>query len=92
MLIYNAEKNDAAVEAWAYRLYNLQWTTTPPTEEGWYWVLDGEPYIAEVFYSYNHRLCADFTDENVPTPIDELPGITHWLGPLPVPELPEIDA
>lgn len=70
---------------------SLSWTTKPPTVEGWYWALDGiegEPRVAEVFYSYGHQLCADFTDDNVPTPLDKLPEITHWLGPLLIPELP----
>lgn len=72
----------------------LRWKTEPPTVEGWYWAADGDgksPRIAEVFYSSGHRLYADFTDENIPAPLDQFPEITHWLGPLPVPAPPEAE-
>ncbi|HEU4340995.1 MAG TPA: hypothetical protein VFU31_05440 [Candidatus Binatia bacterium] len=68
------------------------WTTEPPKEPGVYWALDGDkPRIAEVLYSYGDQLCADFTDENVPTPLSKVDWISHWLGPLPVPDPPKVE-
>lgn len=63
-----------------------QWTTEPPRVEGVFWAMRlGEPLIVEVFFSYKDKLMADLTDEELPR---ELSEFTHWLGPLPVPELP----
>ena len=61
---------------------NLEWTTEPPTEGGWYWIRypDGEIACVEVFYSLgNMETDSDYV----------LDTVTHWLGPLPVPEPPE---
>jgi len=68
---------------------NLKWTTTPPTVEGWYWVINakGEMWCDKVFIQdsaphwYNE-------DEHMYNPII-LDYFTHWLGPLPVPDAPE---
>jgi hypothetical protein len=72
-----------------------QWTTTKPTEPGWYWV-DG-PGIAR---AYPNGLCLELRTENgdleVDMPIDAewIGFVTHYQGPirpsgpLPVPEPP----
>lgn len=68
----------------------FEWTTTPPTVEGWYWVkpryLDDsiEPYIVEAKQGK-----AYVTGDDQP---DDFDMFSHWLGPLPVPEPPQIDA
>jgi hypothetical protein len=72
-----------------------KWTTTPPTQEGWYWAMsvddDDSPQVVIV-------------DKNLGTEKDKHPLIvgavyvqdewqlslfTHWLGPLPVPAPPK---
>jgi len=70
----------------SYTYTDREWTTEPPTEEGWYWVKDGDTArIAEVFFASKTTLLADLTDEEMPR---VLSAFTHWLGPLPVPESP----
>jgi len=55
----------------------LQWTTEPPTREGWYWAsVDVVGIEARIIVHYPYP-----SNENVDK-------ITHWLGPLPIPELP----
>ena len=63
-----------------------EWTTEPPTQEGWYWmrVDDEDPQIVKVFYSPNRGKFI-FTDEED----HDVGCYSHWLGPLPVPELPK---
>jgi hypothetical protein len=68
---------------------DLQWTTTPPTEEGWYWVrnVKGKIWCEEVFKK-DGVMCWWSEDENTFNSII-LDYITHWLGPLPIPEPPQ---
>lgn len=57
-------------------MYCFWWETEPPTEPGWYWVkeiINGEVARSVKWFTYS--------------PNDS--KITHWLGPLPEPELPE---
>jgi hypothetical protein len=72
----------------------MQWTTTPPTEPGWYWVRWNIPYIHDVEIVRVYRehqgdrlFVADIGEDAE----FELAKFTHWLGPLPIPE-PPIDA
>jgi len=57
-------------------LARLEWKTEPPTEPGYYWInelINGESVLSVHWFTY---ACSDSI-------------ITHWLGPLPTPELPK---
>ena len=69
-----------------------EWTTTPPTEPGWYWVYtiaedEPENVVTEIVWVdfppgyYGPK----FSLEEVGLLLYEK---THWLGPLPMPEHP----
>jgi hypothetical protein len=66
-----------------------KWTTTPPTEPGWYWVrnIKGKIWCDEVFKK-DGVMCWWSEDENTFNSII-LDYFTHWLGPLPPPEPPK---
>ncbi len=67
--------------------YNFAWKTETPTQEGWYWVVNGnkEIEIVEV-YKLDNRLCAwTVTSERD----FDLKEFSMWLGPIPPPEMPE---
>lgn len=51
----------------------MKWTTTPPTESGWYWLwLPGErPAIVPVYMDEWRPYC---------------PIGARWAGPIPLPE------
>jgi hypothetical protein len=76
-MAYCIDNNDVAHEV------RLVWTTTPPTQAGWYWVVaDGSliPIVLHVrILESGDRYNGDYN----------LDHVTHWLGPLPVPEPPE---
>ena len=58
-----------------------EWTTTPPTEPGWYWVRQEMPSDTNwvtVKWQYDKSECVN--EEGIRT--------THWLGPIPQPEPP----
>jgi len=65
----------------------LQWQTTPPTEPGWYWVAQrtNDPRVTQ--YYFNGRMWMNSPKDYEYFPYEEY--FTHWLGPLPVPELPK---
>lgn len=58
-----------------YECENLQWTTTPPTKPGWYWVC--KKGSAPALKEYKGVVTDVF-----------LPDVS-WLGPLPIPEEPK---
>ena len=61
------------------------WSTELPTAEGTYWTYaPGEPIYLMELELQSGRLTETISGL---TP-EDLPRITHWLGPLPVPELP----
>lgn len=64
------------------------WSTTPPTEPGWYWTK-----TCRGAYLFNiEKSVGVLYFESVGMWWDEAMEeykITHWLGPLPVPEMPE---
>jgi hypothetical protein len=83
--IYNVE-----TEYKSYREYfPLQWTTTPPTEEGLYFAYSQEDGVEIVHYRGRNQL--DMAVMGIEWRYS-LGGYTHWLGPLPVPEPPKVDA
>lgn len=65
----------------------LEWSTEPPTQEGWYWAKlkkSGERRIYQIF--------VDNGNVYIESDHGEQPDmISNWIGPLPVPELPEKD-
>jgi hypothetical protein len=71
--VYNSTK-----DRW---LEVMEWTTEPPTVEGWYWV-KRHSEIDLIFFQdgtvtssvYDNARALDYS---------------HWLGPLPEPELPK---
>ena len=68
----------------------LMWTTTPPTQEGWYWVRwtarTREPILIQVL---RDEVDGDLVAwvAGAPQPF-ALSYFHPWLGPLPVPEPP----
>lgn len=75
-------------------IMGLQWTTKPPTQEGSYWARlrhINEIQVVLVFIGV-HNLdevtfitFSGFGGKTVERHVDE---VSHWLGPLPVPALP----
>jgi hypothetical protein len=69
----------------------IEWTTTPPTEPGWYWVRSESKYkhtwIVEVSIKNGvAHMYSEMDSEDYPV----WDGFaTHWLGPLPPPEPPK---
>lgn len=75
----------------------LQWTATPPTVEGWYWVSIQHPYhgrhetIIYVDKEQTYLAPTDWDSEHREH-INELGGQNNgvmWLGPLPKPDAPK---
>jgi hypothetical protein len=68
------DKWDVSLE-FADGLTALNWTTEPPTAEGWYWVYKkgGAPTIKE----YRGVV------------VDVYFPDTYWLGPIPIPDPPK---
>lgn len=62
---------------------NIAWVAEPPTEPGWYWVVNsiGAVDMVELRESDLFYVAGD----NQTWPAF---SFTHWLGPLPVPEVP----
>jgi hypothetical protein len=65
----------------------LEWTTNPPTEDGWYWCYFAgahEPlHCLPILLDQNREPWVDSEDNW------QLQRITHWLGPLPIPDPPK---
>ncbi len=83
-----------AQSGWRYYVSGLQWTTTPPTEPGWYWATrrggeQDELVLVEMVY-VGHDGMADYlvAYEQQTEYGQRLSTYTHWLGPLPEPESP----
>ena len=72
----------------------LEWTQTPPTKPGWYWVVannsdDKTPYLMNLI---TDPVLGGLYFESVGlywTEGMEIYKISAWLGPLPVPPAPE---
>jgi hypothetical protein len=66
----------------------FNWTTTPPTEPGWYWAMLSKEY--SILYPL---VLVEFREGTIYTHGNEAPAsfesFTHWLGPLPLPEPPK---
>lgn len=68
-----------------YGLVSLEWTTDKPTKPGLYFVK--HKTVDEVLGVYVNiendviTTTSDYRDES----------ITHWLGPLPIPEPPTVE-
>ena len=65
----------------------MTWTTTPPTEEGWYWHQEGRgtgfSFVKiDLVYEMDEGLMW-FIGDNL-TPVEQIPG--EWAGPLTPPE------
>ncbi len=67
----------------------MKWTTNKPTESGFYWIftkgLWQELWIIEVAIEKNR---VTFSDQRTGYEV-RLEHITHWIGPLEEPVLPE---
>lgn len=80
-----------------------QWTTTPPTDPGWYWTLDHRdweskkrggkmrPTVVHVVRESDGLHCW-VPGYDIETEVENemwgLEDFTHWLGPLPEPKAP----
>ena len=73
------------------RYENLEWTTTPPTVPGWYWVRkhNGDIDIDNVYECKGMFFIADGYFGDLDLAVTKA-SYTHWLGPLPIPELPKV--
>lgn len=60
--------------------YNFAWKTETPTQEGWYWVVM-DYQDPDIKVQIKHLAAGD--------PPRWLNNVTHWLGPIPPPEMPE---
>lgn len=64
----------------------MLWTTTPPTEPGWYWGCDGaresKPWVVFIDGS-GYVIMPGFIHKGA------APYFTHFLGPLTVPAPPQ---
>lgn len=65
---------------------SLEWTTTPPTVEGWYWVKEKGNGFTMAFVKYKRGHFEIWIDGEYRNDYEEY---THWLGPLPEPEPPQ---
>lgn len=76
--------------------YFGEWTTEPPTEGGTYWAWvhvenrSGKSYPQVIdIYIHEGEIHIDWPVSGYEwDPNFEVKDITHWLGPLPVPEPP----
>ena len=68
----------------------LQWTSTPPSEPGWYWYDDGKPYMKPCMVVVWQRHSGELTAHwpGVDTWLLENKGALgiRWAGPIPLPE------
>lgn len=68
---------------------SFEWTKDAPTEEGWYWIItNGEPYMVNLKKELSSGLYFESLGLFWDMGMKEY-KITYWLGPLPIPELPE---
>lgn len=71
----------------------MDWTTTAPTQEGWYWVVRDYPYY-EVpplpFMAHVMQTPYCFILESGDHPDVLACKGYYWIGPLPVPEFTEL--
>jgi len=64
---------------------HYEWTTTPPTDPGWYWAKNKYERVSIVRLDFIHGPVVWSVGEdgyNLPE------QFTHWIGPLPIPEPP----
>jgi len=69
-----------------------RWSTELPTQEGWYWCKNTRYTLSPVavFHVVNSHdgLRIAFDDKSLL--LSEQNFITHWLGVIPVPDLPDL--
>jgi hypothetical protein len=64
---------------------DINWTTTPPTKAGYWWVkLTSDPIT--IIVAVDNDLCVWDAIYRRRMPLSEA---THWLGPIPEPPMPE---
>ena len=74
---------------------DIQWTTEPPTQEGWYWIYvhhDKFPSGPNVDYVQRDRsgYLGISNGDYLETFEEYAAGLkAYWLGPLPIPEPPK---
>lgn len=83
---YNIETDHKSVRSHVM----LQWQTEPPIVEGWYWVKWTERHkpIQIVYLQKDNKFESVLVIGNIHS--HEVNSFAHWLGPLPIPELPKI--
>lgn len=64
------------------------WSTDPPTEDGWYWAYDDERNWLDMVYCLVPASGDDIYQIWRDGYSYDLSDFTHWLGPLPLPEPP----
>jgi hypothetical protein len=75
----------------SFVLSGLGWTTTPPTEPGWYWVKCDTGAVSVYLVNLANSVMGLYFESLGESweYIMEDWKITHWLGPLPPPEPPK---
>lgn len=61
-----------------------EWTTETPKEDGWYWAKHKHADEIEIVRVEDGAVMEIFYDAWT-----DINSFSHWLGPLPVPELPK---
>jgi hypothetical protein len=65
----------------------LEWTTEPPTQDGWFWAIGpGNPVVVRVIEGNPSHFVGFINGVGGAYPVDYF---SHWLGPLPIPEPPK---
>lgn len=68
----------------------MEWTKTPPSEPGWYYGFNYSWNVKlDLMYFNGKRLYWIAGSEDIKNFLGRQRGLTHWQGPLLVPEPPE---
>lgn len=85
--MFDVELPLSSMMRWPWPAALLLWTTTPPTAPGWYWAADaGRTPIIVIVAESAKGLRAFFISDDESFDLDYW---SHWLGPLPEPEMPK---
>ena len=68
----------------------MQWSTTPPTAPGWYWVKRLRRIELVEVERFEHEGGMGVVVNGYKLTMPEV-SYAHWLGPLPEPEAPKGD-
>lgn len=67
-------------------IQRLEWTTEPPTQDGWYWTVEANDIFIVEVSKIGSRMIVNYFGTLEESRVDEF---TYWLGPLPIPDPPK---